>query len=232
LQNPLIASADLHGTINAFGSEISWATFPANFSHPMFEIGARRVDASLGQGLSGQEFMKACFANFTANNAAEFVRSTWSKPRDMVRFLRTAKNMYPDAVTLSKTQYSSVFHAAAITARTEIEVALTSFLSTSALQKLLDSFSKRSSESLENGNIETVPEFERQLSAILKSEKGSSFTYDASQFFRLLYILGVVQTVRKSKTGELIQHSYHRGQVNPDFTGNVAIHRCIAKSYS
>jgi hypothetical protein len=231
LIHPLISAAELHPTLETFGTEISWATYPADFSHPMFEIGARRVDVAAHRNFDGKKFMTACFANYTPQDAGEFVRSTWSKPRDMIRFLRTCKDMYPNKITLSKTEYSAVFHSSAIKAWKEIETALTSFLSMKGLERLKVLLSEHSSESLGKGSAGTIQDFLKWLAPITKSETQVGAMNDPSTLFQLLYMIGVVYTVR-SDSGHLIVHSFHRGQPNPDPAGRVAIHRGVAKSFS
>jgi len=231
LIHPLISAAELHPTLNTFGIEISWATYPADFSHPMFDIGAKRVDLVGQRNFDGKKFMHACFVNFTANDAAEFVRSTWSKPRDMVRFLRTCNEMYPSKVTLTKSEYSAVFHNASIKAWKEIETALTSFLSIRGLERVTNLISGWSSISLEKGSIGPFGEVLKRLGPIAKSETQTGSMNDADTFFRLLYMLGVFHTTRESGSQRII-HSFHRGQMNPDPNANVAIHRGVAKSFS
>jgi hypothetical protein len=231
LIHPLISAAELHPTLDTFGIQISWATYPADFSHPMFEIGAKRVDIAANQNFDGRKFMHACFANYAPQDATEFVRSTWSKPRDMVRFLRTCKEMYPQKITLSKTEYAAVFHAAAIKAWKEIETALTSFLSMKGVERLTVFISENSSQSLGKGSIGTIDEVLKKLAPIAKNETQVGAMSDPATLFRLLYMIGVMSTVRQD-SGQLIIHSYHRGQVNPDPAGRVAIHRGVAKSFS
>jgi hypothetical protein len=136
LANPLISGAELHPIIEGFGVKLSWASFNADLSHPMFDIGAKRAEITSQHYVNGRSFMKACFANFTAYEASEFVQSTWSKPRDMVRFLRTCKNMFPGKTTLSQAEYRQVFRESCQAAYREIETAITSFLSVRGVERL------------------------------------------------------------------------------------------------
>jgi hypothetical protein len=232
LSHPLLSAGEVHNLLSAFGTEISWATFPANFHHPMFDIGARRVDIAENTNLNGRAFMRACFANFTEHDARDFVESTWSKPRDMVRFLRTCKEMYPDKVTLSKIEYAAVFRAASKAAWKEVETALTSFLSIEGIQALSTILTNNSSQSLEHGNIGSAEDFKKILAPVLKYEKHQAGIKDADTLYRLLYLLGVIYTTREVKDVRRIMHSYHRGQSNPDPNGKVAIHRAVAKAFS
>jgi hypothetical protein len=177
--------------------------------------------------------MVACFANFTSDDAADFVRSTWSKPRDMIRFLRTCKEMFPDKITLSKGEYQQVFHRSCLFARKEIEMALSSFLTTKGLEQLTTLFSTYSSQSLEKGSIGTIPEFIKKLAPIAKQQTQVGSINQPETLFRLLYMLGAVFTVRPIPGQNLpIMHSFHRGNPNPDPDGLVSIHRGIAKSFS
>lgn len=233
IQHPLISAAELHPHLTAYGMEISWATFNANFNHPMFEIGARRVDAAAGLNLTGKQFMKACFANFTDEDAEDFVQSTWSKPRDMIRFLRTCREMFPDKATLSQAEYKQVFHRSCVSARKEIETALTSFLTMKGVERVFNVLSQESSNSLERGFIEPVERFLKRLQPIVKSETQVGAISESQSLFILLYMLGAVYTARPVQNQiRPIIHSFHRGQENPDYTANVGIHRAIAKSYS
>lgn len=231
LIHPLISAAELHPTLTTFGNEISWATFPADLNHPMFDIGARRVDLAVGKNWSGKQFMKACFANYTPTDATEFVSSTWSKPRDMVRFLRTCREMYPQKITLSKPEFSAVFHAASIKAWKEIEMALTSFLSIKGVERVTNLISSNSSASLERGYVGSIDDFLKGLAPIAKHETQIGAMNDAETLFRLLYMIGVVSTMREAK-GQRIMHSFHRGNVNPEWSGRVVIHRGVAKAFS
>lgn len=233
LDHPLISAAELHPVLSAFGTEISWATFGANFNHPMFEIGARRVDAQTLRGLTGKQFMTACFANFKDSDAADFVRSTWSKPRDMVRFLRTCKEMFPERTTLSISEYQQAFHKSCISARKEVETALTSFLTYSGVEKTMTLLSNNSSVSMEKGNIGTIDNFRKKLEPIVDKETQQGSLHDPDALFKLLYMLGAIYTMRPVPAQTLpIMHSYHRGNPNPDPDGFVAIHKAVAKSFS
>jgi len=233
LQNPIIAAAELHSTLIGYGRELTWSTFNADFSHPMFEIGARRVDANLHQNMNGRDFMKACFANFTNDDAIDFVQSTWSKPRDMIRFLRTCKEMYPGKITLSQAEYRQVFHQACISARVEIETALTSFLTIAGVEATMRLLSDYSSRSLEKGNIGKIDEFCKSLNPIVKKEVQVGAFHESQTLFRILYMLGAIYTVRPVIGQRIpVMHSFHRGNPNPDPDGFVAIHRGVAKSFS
>lgn len=232
VEHPLISAAELHPTLTGFGSEISWATFNADFKHPMFEIGARRVEASTGVKKSGAQFMKACFANFRDDDAAEFVQSTWSKPRDMIRFLRTCKIMFPDRVTLSMPQYKQAFHQSCLSSRKEIETALSSFLTTKGLEAVMNLVSQSSSRSLEKGYAYSQQEFFKSLTPIVKNETQVGSINLPETLFRILYMLGAVYTYRTRTGLPPIVHSFHRGNPNPDPDGAVAIHRGLAKSFS
>ena len=231
LSHPLISAAELHQYLNTFGVEISWSTFPATFEHPMFQIGALRVDVGTSGNLSGNTFMRACFANFTQADAAEFVQSTWSKPRDMIRFLRSCKEMFPEKLTLSMGEYKAAFHRSCIHAWKEVEIALTSFLTISGVERVRKLLASKSSVSLEVGNIGSVEKFVKLLQPIAKAESQVGSMKDGDSLFEILYMLGCVYTTRSAKTGQII-HSFHRGQSNPDRSADVAIHRGVAKSFS
>jgi hypothetical protein len=233
LSHPLISAAELHPYLTSYGTEITWATFPAAFSHPMFEIGARRIDVSTHSSFSGRDFMHVCFANFTAEDAADFVRSTWSKPRDMIRFLRTCQEMFPDKITISKSEYSAVFHRSCIKAWKEVETALTSFLTTKGVEQVTKLVASHSSMSQEKGNIGRIDQFLKALAPIAKQQTQVGAMNEAESLFRVLYMLGVVYTVRETQKGDqFIVHSFHRGQENPDMAGLLAIHRGVAKAFS
>ncbi len=231
IDHPLISAAELHQYLRTYGFEISWSTFPANFEHPMFDIGALRVDASQNVSMTGKAFMRACFVNFSADDASEFVKSTWSKPRDIIRFLRTCKDMFPDKLTLTRAQYLSVFHQSCIHAWKEVEIALTSFLTLKGVEAVRKLLASKSSESLERGSIGTVDAFLLVLKPIAKSQTQVGVMTEPESLFGVLYMLGCVYTTRTTQGGSII-HSFHRGQSNPDWKAQVAIHRGVAKAFS
>lgn len=232
LSHPLISQGDLQHVLSGYGTEISWATFGAGFNHPMFEVGARRVEAMTHSRLTGRGFMRACFANFEAGDAEEFVQSTWSKPRDMIRFLRSAREMFPAKISLSKIEYRQAFHRACLAARQEVDTALTSFLTVKGIEKLHIILAKHASASLENGSACDYATFIKELQPIVKSEMQKGSLNAPETLFNLLYVLGVIYTSRSSKSERPILHSFHRGNPNPDLAGRVAIHRGVAKAFS
>lgn len=234
LDHPLISAAELHRTLSAYGTEISWSTFAANFDHPMFEIGARRVDAMPGNlRLTGRQFMRACFANFTNDDAADFVNSTWSKPRDMIRFLRTCKEMFPNKIALSKSEYQQVFRRSCLFARKEVETALTSFLTISGVERVMNLLARGSTASLETGKVCTPEVFKKDLAPIVKQETQVGSMRQPETLYNLLYMLGAIYTMRPVAGQRLpIMESFHRNNPNPDPQGFVAIHRAIAKSFA
>ena len=232
LEHPLISAAELHPYLSSYGIEVSWSMFSANLKHPMFEIGARRVDASTHSTMGGQAFMKACFANFTEEKAIDFINSTWSKPRDMIRFLRTCKDMFPGKATLSIAEYNQVFHKTCFLARKEVETALTSFLTMKGIELFTNILSKYSSQSLEHGYFSDQRQFLKELGPIAKSQTQNGSISEPATLFKLLYILGAVYTSRPVVGQKPIVHSFHRGNPNPDPDGFVAIHRGIAKSFT
>lgn len=233
LDHPLIYAAELAHVLTGFGSEISWSTFAANFEHPMFEIGARRVDVSSGAQMTGKQFMRACFANFTAEDAVDFVNSTWSKPRDMVRFLRTCREMFPNKITLSMSEYHQVFRRACQYARREVETALTSFLTIQGVEQIMNLLAKHSTASLEAGKFGTIPEFLKTLKPIAKQQTQIGSMNQPDTLFRVLYMLGAIYATKSGpRPGMTIIQSFHRNNPNPEPDSYVAVHRAIAKSFA
>ena len=71
----------------------------------------------------------------------------------------------------------------------------------------------------------------KRLQPIVKTETQVGSMTQGESLFEVLYMLGCVYTSRITNTG-LIVHSFHRGQANPDWDADVAIHRGVAKSFS
>jgi hypothetical protein len=76
MDHPLIAAAEVNNALSSYGETMSWATFPADPMHPMFDIAARRIERS-----SGEPFPKSKFIDtyFGAIDAQSFVESTWEQ---------------------------------------------------------------------------------------------------------------------------------------------------------
>ncbi len=237
LSHPVIAAAEVGAKIQSYGESLGWETMPANAQHPLFDLAQKRISAGLMQiGLSAEDagdgsvaIVRQLFQNV---DKAEFIQSTWSKPRDMVRFLKQATRLFGNNHSLSWEQYHAVMRAVARDSWDELRSALSSFLSEKAILDLEAYIRQHASISLEHGRFVSFTEFLESLKPIYDVGVDKSSNITINHFVDLLYMLGVFITSRKMPNGSVIRHSFHRGQPAPDHSADVALHFLVAKCFS
>lgn len=230
VDHPLIAMAEINNSLLSFGETLSWATFPADHNHPMFEIAARRVENSIGSPFSKSKIIDSYFG---AIDPQLFVESTWSKPRDIIRFFNAAKRMYPHRVSLTKPEFSAVLRQYAAESWLEIKTAATAFLPPAGIIRLEEVLRYIAPKSFEAGFRMTFQEFSDALEPVYK-EIGTqtASAYSKSHLLQLLFILGLFFTRRRDVTGQSIVYAYHRGNRHPAEDGVVVLHRAVARAFS
>lgn len=229
LEHPIIATADINHAIESVGFELTWSNFPPNKDHPLFDLIYFRFKKSIGLQFSKDDFFRTYFANIDPD---QFVKRTWSKPRDFIRFFKCARKLYPNKSMLSAPESNAVWRNYAQEAWKEMKSAASPFLPPSALSLFEDTLA-RIAPSIFEGTLKLdVAQFGNEMRPVYELAKGQqSNFYNFEHFLRLLYILGIFSTRRKDAKDQEIFHSYHRGNRNYHAGGQVLIHPTVLKAF-
>ena len=233
LTHPVIAQTELTTRLEAAGVRLGWETIPINKDHPLFTMATNRIATGLYQNgmrannliVIAESLVERLFTNGPPN---EFLRQTWAKPRDLVRFLKIASTSFGSKTTLIRADFSSTMHQVAIESWGELKSALSSFLTTEGLTKFEDYLAQKASISLETESFCTYSMFQNDVSKCI----GKDGQHHLSHIMKMLYMIGIFSTVRRKNNGELILHSFHRGQPNADVSGEISLHFLVAKAFS
>lgn len=229
LEHPIISTADINHTIESVGYHITWSTFPQNKSHPLFYLIYLRFKASIGESFSLDEFFSVYMLNI---DPVLFLRRTWAKPRDFIRFFKCAKELNPTRTTLSDSEQNAVWRVYAQQAWNEIKSSASPFLSPPALTVLESELRKVTPEVLDGRSKLDVDQFSAIMRPVYEKAKGTNTNfYDFEHFMNLLYILGLFQTRRRNANQEDIWQSYHRGNRSFQRDGQVLIHPTVLKAF-
>jgi hypothetical protein len=229
LEHPIIATADINHAIESVGYELTWSSYPANDSHPLFDLIYLRFRASNGKELSRKDF----FATYLANiDPTDFVERTWSKPRDFIRFFKCAKKLYPNKSSLAPAEINAVWRNYSQESWKEMRSAASPFLPPPALA-LLDEILAEHAPQIFDGSLKLdVTKFGKIIKPVYDSAKGLNVNfYTFDHFLRLLYILGIFLTKRRGANEQDIFYSYHRGNRNFHANGEVMIHTAVLKAF-
>jgi hypothetical protein len=230
LDHPLIAAAEINNALASYGETLSWATFPADAHHPMFDIAARRVEQSIGRSFPASKMLDSYFGAF---DPQLFVESTWSKPRDIIRFFNIAKKMYPDRISMLRKEFNAVLREYCSESWFEIKTAATAFLPPAGIVKLEEVLRKIGPKSFEPHFRMTFADFASELDHVYAEiGKQTAAAYTKSHLLQLLFILGLYSTRHVDSGGQSIVYSYHRGNRHPSEEGYVFLHRAVARAFS
>lgn len=229
LEHEEIATADVAHTIQSYGKEISWESHVYNRSHPVFALMNSRLQLSFGAGFTKKQMMSRFFPDMTYD---DFLKYSWGKPRDIVRFFKSAKELYPNNYKLTHQEFSSVLRKYSNLAWQDLRSALTAFApkeSISSIEAVIAMMAKRTFES---GGRYDLPAALEALRPVHESMAADGVKYDLVEFFRLLYIVGVFYITYRDDKGEVILHQFHRGNRRPVDKGEVNLHHSVVKAFS
>lgn len=229
LEHPEIATADIAHTIQSYGKEISWESHVYEKSHPVFDLITSRLQLTFGE-----EFKKNTLFSrfFPSNSHFDFLSYSWGKPRDIVRFFKSAKESYPNNYKLTKQEVSSVLRKYSNSAWQDIRSALTAFVPKDAIPALEQCITIMTKKTFEEGYKYTLQNALKELEPAHKKMQSEGVTYEIPELFRLLYIVGIFYITYIDSRGDQIVHQFHRGNRRPVDKGNVHLHFAVAKAFS
>lgn len=229
LEHPIISTADINHAIESVGHELTWTNFPSNDSHPLFDVMVLRFKQSIGGNFQKNDFFKIYLGNVTPS---DFLERTWSKPRDLVRYFKCAKKLYPNSATLSSAQLNAVWRNYSQEAWRELKSAASPFLPPNALSLFEETLARVAPAIFDGSAKYTVETFSELLRPVYELAKHNHANfYDFTHFMRLLYILGIFLTKRRDALEQDIFHSYHRGNRNYHANGEVMVHPTVLKAF-
>lgn len=231
LEQPEIATADIAHTIQSYGKEISWEVHAHDIRHPIFDLMASRLAINYGKQF-GKSIM---FDNFFPNNKyIDFMQFSWGKPRDIVRFFKSAKELYPNNSKINKDEFSSILRKYSNSSWQDIRSALTAFVPKDSLISLEKSLTNIASEFYKDRDNFSKQKILTLLEPAYTNMIKHGVDYDLEELFRLLYITGIFYFRYKDNSGKskYIYHQYHRGNRRPSEKGDVLIHSAVAKAFS
>jgi len=133
LDQPEIAQADIVHVVESYGESISWENHPSTIGHPIFDFISLRFKASLKSKFSKHELFKAYLNEVDPLDLLEY---TWSKPRDIIRFFKTAQTIDGNTIVINSQKYKTIIRQYSTSAWQEIKSALGAFVPTDALPLL------------------------------------------------------------------------------------------------
>ena len=132
LEHPIISTADINHAVESVGFELTYSNFPPTRSHPLFDLMYLRFRDAIGEGFDKDTFFVVYLSSIEAD---KFLKRTWSKPRDMIRFFSCAKKLYPNRSSLSMAEQNTVWRNYSQEAWKEIKSAASPFLPPPAISK-------------------------------------------------------------------------------------------------
>lgn len=229
MEHPIIATADINHAVESVGHELTWASFPQNRSHPLFGLMHLRFKNAIGDNFRIEQFFKIYLPNI---DPQLFLSRTWSKPRDLVRYFKCAKDLYPNRASLSEAESNAVWRVYSQLSWREILSSASPFLQPSALSRFEQVMAALAPAIFDGSAKYNVTTFGDQLKAVHDiAKRDQANFYDFNHFMRLLYILGIFQTKRRDALDQDIFHGYHRGNRNFHADGEVLIHPAVLKAF-
>ena len=229
LEHQEIAVSDIAHTIESYGTEISWESAPFNRQHPMFEVALSRLQLSVGRELTRDVMLERFFP---IKYIDQFLEYTWGKPRDIVRYFKSAKQAYPNNASLSVTEYRNVIRRYSQTAWQDIKAALTAFVPKNSIPTLEAALQKIANHNFDNSIRFDRDALEEYLSPAYEHMKREGVNYDIGELVKLLYIVGVFYIRYRDNNNQMIFHQFHRGNRHPSEKGEFFVHRAVARAFS
>ena len=229
LEHPIISTADINQAVESVGFELTYSNFPLTNSHPLFQLMYIRFRESIGTKLTKKSFFDIYMSGM---DPGFFLRRTWSKPRDMIRYFASTKKLYPNRTSLSVSEQNTVWRNYAQEAWKEIKSAASPFLSPAAISRLEEELRSETPGIYEGSVKHDIESFSQLLLPVYEIAKGELRNfYDFDHFLRLMYILGIFSTRRRDANDQDIFHGYHRGNRNFHSDGAVLIHPTVLKAF-
>jgi hypothetical protein len=208
---------------------VSWSSFPLTRNHPLFDLIILRFAASIGPQFRSTDFFNQYLKNI---DPIVLLERTWSKPRDIVRFFKCAKSLYPTKYMLTPGDANAVWRDYAHESWREMKSAAAAFLPPDAIAKF-ESILAGLAPGLYDSSIKlNIKTFGAEMKPVyqLAKLKHANF-YDFDHFIRLLYILGIFLTRQETSNSGEIYQSYHRGNRNFHANGDVMIHPTVLRAF-
>jgi hypothetical protein len=231
LMHPAMAVANISQIVSAAGLMLSWETDNFNDRHPIFELAARRVNASSGTtGMTGPEFCKKFIPN---EDIHRFLECMWSQPRDIVRFFDLASKHFGVKYSLGASDVDFIFRKFSRESWEEIKSSISATFSENSiiqLEKVLRIIGPRVFDNtLKLGYAEAV-KFCDTIAKTINLDTGEKITGES--LFQFLYTIGIFYTKHVDKNGREIFYRHWRGNKFPHKDGLVMLHRSIARAFS
>lgn len=229
LDQPEIAQADIVHSVESYGAAVSWEHYPATKAHPIFDFITLRFKAAIGQGFSKSDLMETYLRDI---DPIELLSYTWSKPRDIVRFFKTAQAVDGNTIVISPQKYKTILRQYSEQSWRECKSALAAFVPTEAMPLLERGIKNLVPSQLDGSSDLTLKQFQASMLPAFSAAKLAGVKYDMEDFSDVLYMMGVFFYKYTDKRGNSFFQQYHRGNRSPDQAGEVRIHPAIAKALS
>lgn len=227
LEHPIIRSAEIMHVVNASAQQMLWSTYRFDDFHPCFEVIAARINSSCGTKMRGRDVRKTYLPNMSAD---QFLRGVYGKPRDSIRFFKLAGQMYPEKVTLDNKDQAAVYRAYSNLAWADMQASISSFLPEASVNRLV-ALLKGMAANAFNTNI-TVEDAAEQLRDVWELGDVGSSTHDFDHFMHVLYVIGLYQTKFDAPNGQVIYHSYYRGNFNPSSDATFLLSDAVIRHFA
>lgn len=230
LEQPEIATADIAHTIQSYGKEISWEVHPHNASHPIFELMASRLSINYGSNFDkNQMFLRF----FPGTKYLKFMDYSWGKPRDIVRYFKSAKESFPNNKSITSNEFNAILRKYSNSAWQDIRSTLTAFVPMASLTSLENSLNAIANDFYRNRSQFNKALIIQHLQSAHENMKINGVDFEVDELFRLLYITGIFYfRYKDAVNGNYIYHQYHRGNRRPTENGQVRLHMAVAKAFS
>jgi len=229
LEHQEIAVSDIAHTIESYGVEISWESSPYDRAHPMFQIALERLKLSIGPELTRDVMLQRYIPR---SNIEDFLQYTWGKPRDIVRYFKSAKLSYGNNASIRGNEYNNVIRRYSQSAWQDVKAALTAFVPKNCLPPLEDALQKIANCNFDNSVMFDRGTLQDYLTPCFIEMKKTGVTYDISELIKLLYIVGVFYAMYRDANGQMIVHQFHRGNRHPAANAKFYVHRAVARAFS
>ena len=229
LEHQEIAVSDIAHTIESYGVEISWESAPYDRAHPMFFIALERLKLSLGTELTRDVMLQRYIPT---RSIEDFLQYTWGKPRDIVRYFKSAKLAYGNSASIRHNEFGNVIRRYCQTAWQDVKAALTAFVPKNSLPALEDALQAIASRNFDNSVIFDRATLCEYLKPAYDNMRSQGVTYDISELIKLLYIVGVLYVRYRDASGQVIIHQFHRGNRHPASNAQYLVHRAVARAFS
>ncbi|MFG1462215.1 hypothetical protein V5F77_04875 [Xanthobacter sp. DSM 24535] len=227
LDQPEIAQADVVHVIESYGEAITWEHHPAANNHPIFDFITLRFKAAMGNNFSRTDMFNTYLKEIDPLDLLEY---TWSKPRDIVRFFKTAQSFDGNTVIIQSHKYKAIIKKYSYQAWQESKSALAAFMPVDALPVLERGLKVLISGQFDGSIKINFDKFKSEMKPAFEKARVAGVKYDLDEFCNVLYMMGVFYYVYTDANGKMIYHQYHRGNTNPTQTGEVRIHAAVAKA--